>query len=49
MKTAVIVQERETIAAQTASMREYDREHRGSGNGGIDRVAACAQRVESHR
>jgi hypothetical protein len=44
-----MVDERETIAAQAASMREDDGEHRGSGNSGINRVAACAQRVESHR
>jgi hypothetical protein len=37
-----MVHEGKTIAAQTASMWEYDGEHRGSGNGGIHRVAARA-------
>jgi hypothetical protein len=49
VESAVIVHEREAIAAQAAGMREHDREHCRSGNRGIHRVAACAQHVESHR
>jgi hypothetical protein len=43
------VHERETIATQTARMREHDRKHCGSGDGGIDGVAACAQHLEGRR
>jgi hypothetical protein len=41
-----MVHEGKTIAAQAASMWEHNGEDCRSGNGGIDRVAACAQDVE---
>jgi hypothetical protein len=43
------MRERETIAPQGARVREHDCEHGGAGNGGIDRRAARAPYVESHR
>ena len=42
MELAVSVNERETIASQAARMREHDRKHSGSGDGGIDGIAPRA-------